>query len=60
MNCPIGIKLSVLESQVTRFQCLKLLISMLGDGIPVHSLMGAPQKMTHDAGFRGDRCVAGQ
>ena len=28
----------------------------MGDGIPTHSLMGAPQKMTHDAGFRRCRC----
>ncbi len=28
----------------------------MGDGIPTHSLIGAPQKMTHDAGFRRCRC----
>ena len=28
----------------------------MGDGILTLSLMGAPQKMTHDTGLRGDRC----
>ena len=28
----------------------------MGDEIPIHALMDAPQKMTYDAGFRGDRC----
>ena len=28
----------------------------VSEEIPVHSLMGAPQKMTHGAGFRRCRC----
>ena len=45
-------------SQVTRFlmsYTVNLHVDM-GDGILTLSLMGAPQKMTHDTGLRGDRC----